>query len=310
MSFHLPKGKYFIECFGAGAGSSNETGSTTQSQSISLARKCMDDDIVKKFGGNTKCNPYSNAGSGAYISGVLTLKEKTRIYARIGGSGEYVKNTTPKGGFNGGARGGSYSSGCSSGGGATDIRIAVDDYFHRIIVSGGGGGTDSAYYESSFSNDGAGGAGGYPEAQGYWVDGNYYDGKVANQTYGFSFGQGQATTLINYDACGAGGGWFGGFASNNYNGGCGGGSSFILTKNATVPTFPVTEKAENGTIIKTSEYAFSSKTDYLFENVEYANGIWSGDGKIRIILLNELRIRCTISPYPTHLLISFMVIIS
>jgi hypothetical protein len=34
MSFHLPKGKYFIECFGAGVVYFYEEGSTIQSQEI------------------------------------------------------------------------------------------------------------------------------------------------------------------------------------------------------------------------------------------------------------------------------------
>jgi hypothetical protein len=311
MSFHLPRGKYFIECFGAGGGSLYETGSTTQSQEINGIRTCIDDSIVNKFGGNTKCNPYNNAGSGAYISGYLTLKETTHIYARIGGSGEYVKNAAPKGGFNGGAHGGNLDNGCSSGGGATDLRVGVDDYFHRIIVSGGGGGTDDLLHDSSsFFNEGDGGSGGYPEAQGYWINGEYQGEKVTNQTNGFSFGQGQATPITNHDACGAGGGWFGGFASNHANGGCGGGSSFILTKNATVPTSSVIEKTENGETVKTSEYAFSSKTKYLFEDIAYANGIWSGHGKIRIILVNELKISCKRSFQSLRLLVSFMVLIS
>ena len=61
--------------------------------------------------------------------------------------------------------------GCYNGGGksnydgslgdcGTDIRIGVDDFEHRIIVAGGGGGTDNI--ESGTSDDGAGGAGGYP----------------------------------------------------------------------------------------------------------------------------------------------------
>ena len=74
------------------------------------------------------------------------------------------------------------------------------------IASFGSGGTDNViWYSSSFSDEGADGSGGYPETQGYWMSGIYQGGDIANQTYGFSFGQGQATTS-QHDTCGSGGG--------------------------------------------------------------------------------------------------------
>ena len=291
MQFSLPKGRYFIECYGAGGGSWRSEGSSSFVESKSKTRTCPEQGKVDLYRGNTKCNPYDNAGSGAYMSGFLTLKHTTNFYAAIGGSGVY-STSKPSGGFNGGASGGSYSNGCSSGGGATDLRAENDDYFHRIIVAGGGGGVeDSTYTSSTLFNDGAGGSAGYPEGQGYWIDGEYNGNNVSDQLKGFSFGQGEATKITG-DSCGSGGGWFGGFASQHNNGGCGGGSSFILKKDATVPTTQVTVKTETGEELQTDSYKFSSKRKYLFDNIQYSNGIWSGDGMMRITFINEYKF-CT-----------------
>ena len=187
-----------------------------------------------------------------------------------------------------------YSSqfGASSGGGSTDIKFEVNDLYHRVLVAGGGGGIeDSEYDSSSFYNEGAGGSAGYPEGQGYWISGQYNGNKIADQLKGFSFGQDEATKISN-DACGSGGGWFGGFASQHNDGGCGGGSSFILKKDATVPTTQVTVKTETGEELQTDSYKFSSKRKYLFDNIQYSNGIWSGDGMMRITFINEYKF-CT-----------------
>ena len=90
MSFNLPKGEYLIECYGASGGSFYSEGSTSLSNNANGSRGCIDDNIVVMLGGNTKCNPINNAGSGAYIAGFIKLNKLTHFFARIGGSGVYL----------------------------------------------------------------------------------------------------------------------------------------------------------------------------------------------------------------------------
>ena len=197
----------------------------------------------------------------------------SEFYARIGGVGSVeVRN----GGFNGGGNSmisANFEVG-SSGGGATDLRAEYDDLYHRIIVAGGGGGADN-YYFTDLSDDGAGGAGGYPEGQGYWIEGQYYS-ELATQSKGASFGNGQSASN-QQDTAGGGGGWFGGYSSNNGNGGAGGGSSFIFSKNASIPS--------------SISYAFQKDSRYLMTLIAYENGIWSGSGKL---VITEIKDRCSL----------------
>ena len=262
-NFWLSPGVYLIKAYGAS--SSNKV-----SLALSSSKdECISDEDSKKYGGNAECYKGQKGvrGSGGFISGILRLNTRTFFYANIGGSGVFQSNESP-GGFNGGGNGGNPSdSSSASGGGATDLRVIEDDFWHRIIVAAGGGGTDNSF--------GTGGAGGYPEGQGYWIE-NEYKKKVADQTNGYEFGIGESANQENKDIGGAGGGWFGGYASNDYDGGAGGGSSFILTENAEIPIKPGGK-----------EYAFSEKTEYLFTDINYATGIWEGNGKLHIICLSQ-----------------------
>ena len=255
----LSSGKYLFECYGASGGIPAEIGYST-SRRIEGTTQCIPDSIVKKYNGNTNCSALNSPGSGGYISGILNLKTETLFYAHVGGSG-FMK-TLSQGGYNGGGAG--HGSG-GSGGGATDIRVEADDIRHRIIVAGGGGGTDNYVFTGS-SDDGAGGAGGYPSGQGYWING-VYSANLSTQTSGARFGYG-ADASGESDLAGGGGGWFGGYASNDVNGGAGGGSSFILTKFAEIPT--------------NQNYAFKTDSEYAMQLHAYENGIWSGHGKIII----------------------------
>ena len=267
--FYLLPGKYLIKAYGA-----------SSQNKVSLAldptkSTCISEEDNKKFGGNAKCltNQSGISGSGGFISGTLDLRKITFFYAHIGGSG--VKLKTPPGGYNGGGNGGAGNSG--SGGGGTDLRVEVNDFWHRIIVAGGGGGRDSS--------QGTGGCGGYPNGQGYWDRSNsYIDSHIATQTSGYSFGIGgtpSEETLIS-DVGGAGGGWFGGYPSNSSSSGAGGGSSFILTSTAQIPQNPGGKP-----------YAFSNNSPYIFKNVENATGIWEGNGKIHISIISIYNNLCT-----------------
>ena len=264
----LSKGNYLVECYGASSGIPSGF-STTTSRRIENESSCIPQLLVAAFRGNTNCNPLNSPGSGGYIAGTLSLKEKTTLYVHVGGSGSF---STKKGGYNGGADGG----GCS-GGGASDVRVISDDISHRIIVAGGGGGSDDIFHSTTW-NEGAGGAGGYPEGQGYWIDG-VYNPKVASQTNGYKFGEGEAP-YVTGDTAGGGGGWFGGYCSNHQNGGAGGGSSFILAKDAIIPD--------------NVGYAFDQNSPYTMKLFGHESGIWSGNGKIIItqLIIYKSLIRC------------------
>lgn len=273
----LKKGFYLFECYGASGGSFRGT-STTQRETTGTG--CISQDIVKRYKGNTECTPLNSPGSGGYISAKLYIDEETLFYANIGGSGVYGNYPNTKGGYNGG--GDCKYINCGSGGGATDIRVIENEFTHRIIVAGGGGGTDDSAirYKTETDNDGSGGSGGYPEGQSYWVQGIYRN-VVTNQTSGYSFGIGESAkddTLSEHDIAGAGGGWFGGYASLSTSGGGSGGSSFALLINSTIPS--------------DVNYSFDVTSKYVMYLNSFANGIWSGDGKIIITKLDSLSFTC------------------
>ena len=91
----------------------------------------------------------NESGRGAYVSGVIHLRKKTKMFLFVGEKGKVNSNETT---FNGGGAGfyaidehDSYSF-SSSGGGATDIRLKDGDWdnnsslISRIIIAAGGGG--------------------------------------------------------------------------------------------------------------------------------------------------------------------------
>ena len=198
----LPKGTYKLECWGAQGGS------------------------------------YSTAygGRGGYVSGVLVLKEETKLFCRAGGQPETVSTVqqTVPGGFNGGGSGYCRSySGTSTygqgGGGASDVRVGEDSLYARVAVAGGGGG--SAQVDAAATKYGGGEAGGSP------VSG--YGATQTSAGAGGSFGQGASCSQTGhnykYGSAGGGGGWYGGGSidkyndSTNYRGYNGGGSGFVWT---------------------------------------------------------------------------------
>ena len=289
----LDKGTYNLELYGASGGYTTNTPSTIKNNDNYRTCAIKNED-VSLFGGNTVCNNSNTPGAGAYISGIITLRTRTKLFARVGGKGQYcTSEETKKGGFNGGGDTLLYSSPSSSGGGASDIRVGEDDVWHRIIVAGGGGGCDDI-----IGNDGFGGAGGYPEGQGYWISAVYNKTNIATQLYGFSFGQGESGgetatkhpnssyQITTMDIPGAGGGWFGGHSGHHYNGGAGGGSSFVLTKKAIIPQGNIPTHTSQYKELESKPYAFSGQSIYAMKGISYANGIWAGNGFIRITLLN------------------------
>ena len=305
----FPPGIYQIELYGASSGYKY----ITSAKKEDLSGCKHDPELISEFGGNVECeNITSMGGAGGYTSGILTLKEKTNVYIAIGGMGEYTSKPeyNPQGGYNGGGSGGCYynqanvdMSGAASGGGATDVRLLKNDLFHRVIVSGGGGGSDNCNLnnEAKGNDDGTGGAGGGQIAQGFWING-VYKNKEANQTFGFSFGYGESSKSdgislhpdgekpksTGADKAGAGAGWYGGFASQNANGGAGGGSSFVLTKDSILPIGNIDVYDDKYEKVKSGAYAFTNNSPYCLSSPRFIQGIWAGNGKARITILSFL----------------------
>ena len=203
-------------------------------------------------------------------------------------------------------------------GGQTSVQFLENSLYHRVIVSGAGGGSDD-----SAGDDSRGGSGGSLVAQGWWAD-RVYNGKyLANSSSGFTFGTGEAAQLygsknskgvqIPYkqtDRCGAGGGWFGGFASHHCNGGCGGGSSWALTKDAYIPPGLIESRDEFYENNELRKYNFDLNSEYLFSEVEHIPGIWQGNGRLIITVLKSLFINsCVLGCHLSNYFLGFIIFI-
>jgi hypothetical protein len=109
----------------------------------------------------------NGAGSGAQVSGDLTVTPGQTLYVEVGGAptgpgtGECFPGSACIGGFNGGGATDSQNGG-GAGGGASDVRTVASSQSgslqSRLIVAGGGGGSGSG--SSCGANFAAGGAGG------------------------------------------------------------------------------------------------------------------------------------------------------
>lgn len=189
-SIFLSTGKYRFECWGAQGGIGLTNG-------------------VKKFEG----------GRGAYVSGVIELKNESTFYLYVGGKGE-DGNISQRaiGGFNGGGNGGidGDDDDAGSGGGSSDIRIVNGQWndeksiLSRIMVAAGGSG-------SVFNSYGAPGGTLY----GYKVTSEAkreYAYSTTNQTNGYSLGIGQnGKDHGSTPSSGSGGGYYGGISVEGIN---------------------------------------------------------------------------------------------
>jgi hypothetical protein len=175
-------------------------------------------------------------GLGGYASGILTLRERTKVFIHLGGQA----SDSTIGDGTGGCNGGGYTthSGGRSGGGSTDIRLKVDSLYSRVIVAGGGGGTSDGTSDSGGYGGGLNGGNG--TAPGYSLNCVGKGGGQETETTACAdgtenscpkgtFGYGGNTTG-SYAGAG-GGGWFGGSASNYERGG-GGGSGYVFTESS------------------------------------------------------------------------------
>ena len=165
-------------------------------------------------------------GAGAYTAGDIYLTKNDTFYIYVGGKGtDAVARKVSAGGYNGGGSG-DWDHGDDEanggGGGATDIRVVAGEWDNeeslksRIMVAAGGGG----------ASDGADGG-----AAGALSSFTTFASIAATQINGYAFGIGQNGILkrSNYPIAGGGGGWYGGYATDNgnYNNPGSGGSSYI-----------------------------------------------------------------------------------
>ncbi len=168
----------------------------------------------------------SLAGKGAYTSGKIDLEAGQKLYFYVGQSLSSASAT-----FNGGGSCGSY---CTSGGGATDVRISNGDWndssslSSRIMVAAGGGGYNSytSGYKGGYAGGltGANGAGNQQPTGGTQTAGGKSYSNLDNKNGKFGLGG----TGENYGG-GGGGGYYGGAGGANSSTGNGGagGSSYI-----------------------------------------------------------------------------------
>ncbi|EAY09824.1 gp13, putative [Trichomonas vaginalis G3] len=309
---HMPRGTYKFELYGASGGSSRGNVSSYRDKN----KICIPDDIVKLFHGNTECfQENSIGGAGGYLSAVIRLNHPIPTYFTLGGKGvfgykpgtmteeqNFEKDNMQPGGYGGGGSSSNYFGidesstliyGSGSGGGQTAVKFLENDLWHRVLVSGGGGGSDD-----NATDDGSGGSGGNLTAQGWFRFSELKSSHLANSSFGFAFGQGEAaryTTALNnrsvqnagkFDIAGAGGGWFGGFSSQDGSSGSGGGSSWALTKDAFIPIGNIESYDEFYKFIDSKPYAFDHNSEYLFQDVIHVPGIWEGNGRIIISILD------------------------
>lgn len=263
-SITLPKGQYQLECWGA-------------------------------QGGNGTNNTSQPGGKGGYSKGIITLNKKTNLYLYTGGQGLNgttfnLNGATTTGGFNGGGSTTSINS-RGSGGGGTDIRIAVDSLYARVLVAGGGSGSSGytnlagfagggisgkTYNNQDSSNGGSWYGGGGSQTQGGAANTSY-----SNYTTAGSFGQGgnYNSGSNTYYGSGGGGGWYGGGGAI----GVGGGGSGYMYTSSSASYYP------SGCLLDSSHYLTNATT--LAGNAAFISptGIsetgHAGNGYIRITVI-------------------------
>ena len=213
-------GYYKIEAWGAQGGSSILDGGT---RDVSGKTTCVQDGTGKCAGGN-----------GAYTQGTIYLNKNETLHLYVGGKGATgVENGTAQGGYNGGGTGDNDHNddeANGAGGGATDIRLVGGTWNDdtslnsRIMVAAGGSGSADVWSglpggDLRSSNTNAVGSSSTSVA-------------LATQTTGYKFGIGQDGIYVrkNYPLSGAGGGYYGGFSTDDgstFDNRGSGGSSFI-----------------------------------------------------------------------------------
>ncbi len=233
-------GYYKLEAWGAEGGLSNlDGGSRSTGHAV----------------GSVNCMPVGHCygGQGSYTTGSVYLNAGDLLYVYVGGKGQNaITRTISKGGYNGGGNGESDRSdneADGAGGGATDFRLVsgtwnnAESLNSRIMVAAGGAGA------SHYTKGSAGGG---------LTSVKYGYSNPATQTSGNSFGIGASGVwkYSNKSVSGAGGGYYGGIATNGpsniYDNPASSGSSFISGHTGAIAITSATdrtpkENCENGT---------------------------------------------------------------
>ncbi len=188
-------------------------------------------------GGWRNASDGASGGSGAYVSGYITVAPGTTYYVKVGGGG--TLNAT--GAFGGGAAGGVANVSGGGGGFSGMFNDAATTQAGAIFIAGGGGGAGTGYvdglagYIRCHGGGGGGNAGIFPNngtCQGGQAGSSGGAGGVVGSNSG---GNGSAFQGGNGNAASHGGGGGGGYVgggggagnSSTIGGGGGGGSTFI-----------------------------------------------------------------------------------
>lgn len=226
----------------------------------------------------------ASGGSGAYLTGILTVTPGQTLSFVVGKGGAWNNAAGTAAGYGGGGSAGFYS---ASGGGYSGIfNTTTVSQANALAIAGGGGG--GGYYGIS-SYGGAGGAtggtngatvaAGYTGGSGGTIGvggaGGLYNGAAnGNQGTALTGGNGPTNTI---GGSGGGGGYYGGgsgYASNSltyYSSGAGGGSSYVGTL-GTVTNLPGTVSAADAA----TQAPGNADTDYIA-------GIGNGGDGSRVI---------------------------
>lgn len=272
ISFVKPAGTYYIHALICdNYGNSNEIVSgplitngvkpltfefTGRVQSATLEPGNYKLEVWGAEGGKSVSNNCTTPGKGGYSAGVLSVKNKTKLYINVGQS-----PTTGDGGWNGG---GSTHINYAGGGGSTDISLYgndgssdwnnTDHLYSRIIVAGGGGGSGNSSSNLQYSSGCGGGTNGQDCRDCNNSGGTQTRAGLNNEN---SSGQGFGIGGKQTGCCSGGGGsgWYGGSSSksrcstggaggsgyvysqstaSNYPSGCKLNSSFYLTNASTI----------------------------------------------------------------------------
>jgi hypothetical protein len=250
--------------------------------------------LFEVWGAQGGCFDECKSAKGGYSRGVLYLSKPTKIFVNVGEHGDCVfKNfTATNESYNGGGKGRNWDlleyKACA-GGGATDIRVKQNTFYHRILVAGGGGG-DSYFRSTKFGGYGGGifGGNGSESNCGSGFGGTQEQG--GKGAYDRSYGNfGIGGSVVDWDGGGGGGGWYGGSSGQGCQDSGGGGSGFALT----FSTYEIAKKQ--------SKYAVS--TDYFLTNTKLISGNETqygfgfleviegnlGHGKAKITMLHSMK---------------------
>ena len=287
-------GIYKIECWGASGGDGSEPG-----------------------------------GNGAFVSGIIQLKFRKKLYFFIGANGKdnYVNA------FNGGGAGTKPYG--RSGGGATDIRTINNEEFEglksRIIVAAGGGGATNHLPTTSGPGGSIIGTIGHDninlnncenerEELDVQIPANQTHAGISDENIEGSFGVGGG----NFGGGGGGGGYYG--SSPGINAICvvstgGGGSSFISGHEGCNSV----ARSSSSNPIKHTGHSFhysglyfektlmqSGSEQFLSPQYVLENG-HKGNGFIRVtILMNQMRNTCKVhsSCFPKYIFLSILLVSS